>query len=83
MTDWALIERVLDDYTTAHTCAFCGAPIPNGDMERWSLAVRALTGQTSVVWVHAECFRTRLHAQLRRGFDGPTPGLQAPASGDN
>jgi hypothetical protein len=74
VTDWARIEQSLDDRTTAHSCAFCFERIPAGDESRWSLAVRAPTGQTAVVWMHAECFRTRLHPKVRRNFAGPTPG---------
>ncbi len=72
--DWTRIEQNLDDRTTAHNCAFCFERIPAGDESRWALAVRALTGQTAVVWVHADCFRTRLHPSVRRGFEGPAPG---------
>lgn len=73
MTDWARIERNLDDRTTAHACAFCGEKISSGDQDRWSLAVRRPTGQTAVVWMHGDCFRTRLHPSVRRSFVGPAP----------
>lgn len=71
MTDWARIERSLDDRTTAHVCAFCGERIPAGDQNRWSLAVRGPSEQTAVVWMHGDCFRTRLHPKVRQSFAGP------------
>lgn len=74
MTDWARIERALDDRTTARNCAFCFERIPVGDENRWSLAVRGPAGRTAVLWTHAECFRTRLHPGVRRTFAGPAPG---------
>jgi hypothetical protein len=77
MTDWERIERVLDDRATGHACAFCGEPIPAGDETRWSLAVRGPGGQTGVVWMHAPCFRTRLHPTVRPAFAGPAPGPTA------
>jgi hypothetical protein len=70
MTDWARIEQNLDDRTTAHNCAFCFERIPTGDENRWSLAVRGPMGQTAVVWMHADCFRTRLHPNVRQSFSG-------------
>jgi hypothetical protein len=74
VTDWERVERVLDDRAAAHACAFCGGAIALGDTTRWGLAVRAPTGQTSVVWIHPECLRTRLHPSMRSAFNGPVPG---------
>lgn len=68
MTDWTRIERVLDDRTNAHACAFCGGAILIGDTERWSLAVRRSDGATSVVWIHASCFIDELHPHTKKAF---------------
>ena len=76
MTDWERVERVLDDRTTMHACAFCGGAIAVGDTARWSLAVRGPAGEMSVVWIHPECFRGCLHPSMRSTFSGPAPGPQ-------
>ena len=76
MTDWERVERVLDDRTTMHACAFCGDAIAVGDTARWSLAVRGPAGEISVVWIHPECFRGRLHPSMRSTFSAPAPGPQ-------
>ena len=68
MSDWGKIERVLDDQTTPHLCAFCGNEIPTQDARRWSLAVRRLDGATSVVWAHPRCFIDQLHPSARQPY---------------
>jgi hypothetical protein len=76
-TDWARIERILDSRTTAHSCAFCGTRIPIDDEARWGLAVRRLSGHTSVVWVHPACFVEKLHPKVRPPFEDWAPGAHA------
>lgn len=68
MTDWARVERALDDQDVAHGCAFCGGVIPQGDSARWGLAVRRLDGHTSVVWMHSTCFIEHLHPSVQRTY---------------
>jgi hypothetical protein len=65
MTDWALIERHLDDHSVNHACAFCGERILAGDTKRWSLAVRRDDLQMSVLWIHPQCFVAHLHPLVR------------------
>ncbi len=68
MTDWSRIERVMDDRSVKHACAFCGDVIPVGDEGRWSLAVREADGRVSTLWVHPGCFLDRVQPSTRLGL---------------
>ena len=72
MADWGAIERVLDDQTEAHTCAFCGGGIPRGDGARWGVAARDTHDNVSVMWVHVPCFVGAVRPQLRGGLAAMT-----------
>ena len=74
MTDWLQVERVLDDRTAAHACAFCGAAIPVGDAARWSLAIRPDPEHISVVWVHRACLLAQVQPTHRQRFKDPPFG---------
>jgi hypothetical protein len=74
MTDWLHVERVLDDRTVAHACAFCDGSIPLGDSDRWSLAVRPDPGNIHVVWIHRACLLERLEPRSRSRFENPPFG---------
>ena len=71
--NWDKIERILDDKSVGHACAFCGDPIAMGDDRRWSLAVRQLSGNTSVVWCHSACFIAILTPRVRRAYENGGP----------
>ncbi len=78
--DWNKIERILDDKSVAHACAFCGERIEIGDDKRWSLAVRQLSGHTSVVWCHSACFIASLAPNVGRAYEKGGPA--APRIGE-
>jgi hypothetical protein len=71
--NWEKIERILDDKSVGHACAFCGKPIAMGDDKRWGLAVRQLSGKTSVVWCHSGCFIASLTSTVRRVYEKGGP----------
>ena len=71
--NWDKIEHILDDKSVGHACAFCGDPITMGDDKRWSLAVRQLSGNTSVVWCHSACFIANLAPKVRRAYENGGP----------
>jgi len=73
IANWEKIEEILDDKSVAHGCAFCGKSIAVGDNERWSLAVRQLSGNTSVLWCHSDCFVAKLAPAVRRAYENGGP----------
>jgi hypothetical protein len=73
VVNWEKIEQILDDKSVAHGCAFCGKSIAVGDDKRWSLAVRQLSGKTSVVWCHSDCFVAGLTPTIRRAYEKGGP----------
>ena len=77
--NWDKLERILDDKSVGHACAFCGEPIEMGDDKRWSLAVRQVSGNTSVVWCHPACFVGSLTSEVRRAYENGGPS--APSKG--
>jgi hypothetical protein len=78
MTDWLKIERILDDRSVAHGCAFCGSKIAAGDVMAWSLAIRRPEKSTSVVWVHRDCLLDRMTSRVRQAIEHP-PTVPPPA----
>ena len=78
--NWDKIERILDDKSVGHACAFCGGRIEMGDDKRWSLAVRQLSGNTSVVWCHSACFIANLAPNVSRAYEKGGPS--APRNGE-
>ncbi len=70
MIDWAKVERVLDDRSVAHDCAFCGAAMAAGSTATVSFAVRQ-ADRINVLWAHRECFPSRRAPQIRSGLEMP------------